>query len=106
MREDMTSFIERLPIIEQRFDVTLTSLYAYGDGQYIHVNGELRSERTLHADLEVVANLYDAGGRMLGEMKHIVSAEDFMGFDSFSMLEDLDEDQPHVTRILVFVKKF
>ena len=39
-------------------------------------------------------------------MKHVVSADDFMGFDSFSMLEDLDEDQPHVTRILLFVKKY
>jgi len=44
----------------------------------------------LDADLEVVANLYDAGGRMLGEMKHIVSADSFIGVDSFSMLENLD----------------
>jgi len=106
MREDMTPFIERLPIVEQRFGISLAGLYAYGDGEYIHVNGEIRSAATLDADLEVVANLYDAGGRMLGEMKHIVSADDFMGFDSFSMLENLDEDQPHVTRILLFVKKF
>ena len=106
MREDMTSFIERLPIVEQRFGVSLAGLYAYGDGEYIYVNGELRSERTLDADLEVVANLYDAGGRMLGAMEHIVSVFNFIGFDSFSMLQDLDEDQPHVTRILLFVKKF
>jgi hypothetical protein len=106
MREDMTSFIERLSIVEQRFGISLAGLYAYGDGQYIYINGELRSERTLDADLEVVANLYDAGGRMLGDMKHIVSAEEFFGFDSFSMLQDLDEDQPHVTRILLFVRTF
>ena len=60
MREDMTSFIERLPIIEERLGVSLGSLYAYGEDTYIHVNGELRSEHTLDIDLEVVANLYDA----------------------------------------------
>ena len=36
MREDMTSFIERLPIVEQRFGVSLAGLYAYGDGEYTY----------------------------------------------------------------------
>jgi hypothetical protein len=105
MREDMTSFIDRLPIVEERLGISLAGLYAYGDGKYIHVNGEIRSADTLDDDLLVVANLYDAGGRMLGVIEHDVAADNFMGFDSFSMLQSLDEDQPHVTRILLFVKK-
>jgi transposase-like protein len=47
-----------------------------------------------------------AGGRLLGTMEHFVDADKLFGFDSFPLLENLEDDQPQVTRILVFARKF
>lgn len=65
--------------MEQRLGVSFAGLYAYGDDDYVHVNGELRSASGdgLSDSIEVVANLYDAGGRLLGTMEHIVDADKF-----------------------------
>jgi hypothetical protein len=104
----MTAFVERAPLMEQRLGVSFAGLYAYGDDQYVHVNGEMRSSAgdQLSQDVEIVVNLYDAGGRMLGTMNEYVKADAFFGFESFSLSEDLEEDQAQVTRILVVAKKW
>jgi hypothetical protein len=104
----MSSLLERTPKLEEHLGVSFSGLYAYGLDDYIHVNGEMRSTTgdVLSDGVEIVVNLYDAGSRILGSMRHLVNAETFFGFESFALSENLDEDQAHVTRILVSAKRW
>ena len=68
MRQDLSALIQRKQDTEQRLGVRLEALYAYRDQTWIHVNGEIHtlSSDPLERSLNVVINLYDAGGRLLG----------------------------------------
>jgi hypothetical protein len=106
MREDLSRMIQRRQETEDRLGVRIEALYAYRDGTWIHVNGEIHALGSgfIEKSLNIVINLYDAAGRLLGSMSEYVDNDDFDGFDSFSSLANLDNDHEAVTRILVYAK--
>jgi hypothetical protein len=103
----MTDLIERADQLEHKLGVTFGALYAYGDGKWIHVNGELQPLRgdRLPDDLEILISFFDANGRMLGSIEHYVDPDGTIGFEPFAEMENLDEDQEKVTRIRVLAKR-
>lgn len=103
----MTGLIERLPELEAKLGVTVDALYAYSDGKYIHINGELKAApgRTFPEGLKLAASFFDASGRMLETAEHWVDDEYATDLEPFSLLANLDDDEDKVVRIRILVRR-
>ena len=85
MRNDKTSLIERLADAEQRLGVSFNALYAYTEGKWAHLNGEIDLRRATGNDLRIVANFYDSLGRMIETVEHYIEAGDGETFEAFNV---------------------
>ena len=104
----MSITVEREAALEQRLGIAISGLYASRDDEQYMVNGEFRTlpGKTLDEDLQIIANFYDARGRIIITENHLVRAQKFDRLDSFSIGGFYDAEQPEVIRILVFPKKW
>jgi hypothetical protein len=102
----MTALIERLPETETKVGVSVGALYAYGNGSFIVVNGEMKASAgtALPDDLRVLVSFFDAGGRMLDSTEHWVE-EDGVELEPFSLTVNLDDDAGKVVRIRVMPRR-
>jgi hypothetical protein len=105
-RQDLSSLVERKVEGEQRLGIRLEALYAYREREWIYVNGEVHALRSgaIDKSVDLVINLYDEKSRLIGSMSAYVDRDEFTGFDSFSKLENLNNDASAVARILIFAK--
>lgn len=105
-RNDLTSKIERLGAFEERLGVELRSLSAFGeklDEDYdLEVMGELHPTdgTTLQSDIQLSVAVYDSDDRVIGEAKDFFDADDFFGFQVFSIGQLLPN--VNVTKIRIF----
>jgi hypothetical protein len=101
--KEITNIIERLELLEEKFGITISGLYADSkpvrvngvEGYiYIRINFDLTSLAgdKLERDFSVVASVYNSAGQLLDTKSTLIYADKFNGFSSVSMsLYDLDQ---------------
>ncbi len=102
---DITQLIERLEAFEDRAGIRLEALYAdLDENDCITVNGEVHSTigTTLPHDIELVAAVYDANGRMISTQSEHFSADRFFAFEVFSVI--LEGKAAPVRRLRLYPK--
>ena len=108
MKTDCTALVERMENFESRAGVALQAIFAECedmDGQLnVAVRGEAHasSGNALPKDIEIVANAYDAEGRLIGTATSWMNSENFFGFDTFDL--SLYDITTKPTRIRLFPK--
>lgn len=91
MKTDCTALIERMENFEGRAGVALQAVFAECediDGQLnIGVRGEAHASKgdSISNDIEIVANAYDAEGRLISTATSWMNSENFFGFDTFDL---------------------
>lgn len=97
--------VERMLEIEQRFSVSLRSLSVMQEDGFLTVNGEINAltKGPIPHDVEIVAAAYGTKDEVLSTASTSFVAEDFMGFDTFSIL--LETRDSRVTRVRVYPRK-
>ncbi len=99
MRE-ITSLIERLELLEEKFGIVISGMYAtcdldrYGSPpkHTLSINFDVTSLRggKLNSTCKVNANAYNAAGQLLATVPSYIKS-DFMGFGSMSISAGLDQ---------------
>lgn len=93
-REEITNIIERLELLEEKFGIALSGLYAHGgpgrvNGEevyYMEINFELTSlSGKLEQDVWINACVYNSAGQLLQTVRDIIYAEHFTGFRPVTM---------------------
>jgi hypothetical protein len=89
MKTDLTHLIERLEVFEERLSIRLNALYAFrfSSGGWVTVNGELHPMNgdSLKADVDLVLDVYDRSGLLVGSNSRHFRRAHFFGFETFSM---------------------
>lgn len=103
---DVSNLIERVEPFEERLGVRLEGLFARNRGKYVEVNGELysRGGDELDQDIEIVVTVYDASGRVIAVDDYSYFADEFFGFEPFSILARVEGMQPAKIRVHPRVK--
>lgn len=80
--------IERMQEIEGKLSISLKSISANEDDGWMTVNGEINALNgaSIPGDVEVVVVAYDAKDEIIGTGSTAFYADEFMGFDTFSIL--------------------
>ena len=94
-REEITKIIERLELIEEKFGIAISGVYAHGgpgrvngeDVYYMKINFDLisLSGGKLKEDIKMNASAYNSAGQLLQTTFQYISANNFMGFQPISM---------------------
>jgi hypothetical protein len=103
--------LERVPDFEVRLGVRFEALFATSEqilatgDIYATVNGELYSNdgRVLSTDIEIVIAAYDQLGKMLATGSNFVTAAEFFGFHTFSILVQVPNGHS-ISRIRIYPK--
>lgn len=88
MSQDITNLIERLEAFEERLGITLEGLFAFvEENTSIKINGELHSHNSaqIGQNMQLVASVHDAAGRVIVTDTTYVLQDSFFGFETFSM---------------------
>jgi hypothetical protein len=106
MDTDLTHLIERVETFEDRCGVRIEAVHARQDEyvpEFVLVNGELHPSDgvQLRGNTEVLADVYDSAGGLVGKNSHTFSASTFYGFETFSLLVQISGD---VSRIRLYPK--
>ena len=105
---DVSNLIERVESFEERLGVRLEGLFARNSDRYVEVNGELyaRGGDELNQDIEVIVTVYDASGRVIAVDDHSFYADEFFGFEPFSILAHIrgntagEDTRPSPARVI------
>jgi hypothetical protein len=92
-KRDITHLVERLEAFEERVGIELGAIYATvagpddDDEYYVEVNGEIQESGrgSLQDSLTIVMAVYDSEGRVIKTGAYFVSADSFLGFDTFGI---------------------
>lgn len=106
--EDLTSVVERLELLEEKFSIEVSGLYAdlhVFDGVYFwtQVSFDVVSKTggTIENDLRFVINYYNSNGQLIQSDDRLILAHRFLGIasiqDSFKLASI--EQKPHKIRI-------
>jgi len=100
-RKEITKIIERLELLEEKFGIAISGLYATCEHRpnfsppiyQIAINFDLASLSggKLKRNFKVLASAYNSSGQLLGTTPTYIDAGDFMGFGSFSDILYLDQ---------------
>ncbi len=111
MNTDFTHLIERLDAFEERLGVSLAGLYATAAeddwANMVSVNGELHPANGtgLEKNLEIVADIVDGHGRMVGTQAQPFSRDDFFGFETFSLYIPIHVPLVQIHKIRLYPKE-
>lgn len=98
--KEITKIIERLELLEEKFGVTISGLYANhksGNPVYPHIvkiNFDLVSLNggKLERSFKMIASVYNSAGQLLVTEKAYIVADDFMGFEPVSItIHEVDQ---------------
>jgi len=90
---EITNIVERLELLEEKFGIAISGLYAdRGTARingvegfvYIRINFDLTSNK-LESDVWMIASAYNSAGQLLDTHSDVIYAKDFNGFISVSM---------------------
>lgn len=107
-RDEVTTIVERLELLEEKFGIALSALYASyvyrpqnETPHFVTINFDVTSTSggKLEQSLYVRASAYNEAGQMLETSPAYIDSEEFMGFSSYSI--HLFLDQPP-TKIRLF----
>lgn len=100
-KQEITKSIERLELLEEKFGIAISGLYAtcryesYGSPPYheIEINFDLSSlsDGKLERSFNVIASAYNSAGQLLKTDSTRIYADDFMGFSPVSITLHLDQ---------------
>jgi ankyrin repeat protein len=100
-KQEITKLIERLELLEEKFGIAISGLYAtckyesYGSPPYhkIEINFDLTSlsDGKLERSFNVIASAYNSAGQLLKTDSTRIYADDFMGFSPVSITLHLDQ---------------
>lgn len=95
-KKEITKIIERFDLLEEKFGITISGLYATCDHEpdeyRIQINFDVTSLSggKLGHSLRINASAYNSAGQLLG--KGTVSTYDLHGFSSESISLDIDQE--------------
>ncbi|MDV2476193.1 hypothetical protein F8M49_14090 [Rhodococcus zopfii] len=101
---EITDRIERMEALEDRFGITLESLYAiYRKDEYdgtLDVNYDVLAPGNIDHDINITVSLYNSNKQLVATTSTSLYADDFLGIQSCSeSFYDVDEP-PALVRIL------
>lgn len=101
-RREITNIVERLELLEEKFGIEISGLYA---SCYYQSNGTppwheviinfdvtSLSGGVLERNLKISASAYNPTGQLLGTTSSYISIENFMGFSPISITSHLDQE--------------
>lgn len=101
-KNDLTDLIERVEAFEERLGVRLEGLFAKvtRDDRFV-INGELhaRNGKKLARELKVVGTAYDSRGRVIDVNDRSFFADEFFGFEAFTMTLSYEDIPPARIRV-------
>lgn len=99
-KQEITKSIERLELLEEKFGIAISGLYAsyeydaaYANAHRVRINFDLTSLNggQLERNFKVIASAYNSAGQLLGTDTTYIDADDFMGFSPTSITLALDQ---------------
>jgi hypothetical protein len=100
-KKEITKIIERFDLLEEKFGITISGLYAtceyepYGTPPYheVEINFDLSSVSggKLERNFKVISSAYNSAGQLLKTDSTRIYADDFMGFSPVSITLHLDQ---------------
>lgn len=100
-KQEITNIIERLELLEEKFGIALSGVYATCEprtwstpleyGVTINCDVSSASGGGLARNFNVRASAYNAAGQMIGTTSSYISKDNFIGFESISMTLYLDQ---------------
>lgn len=94
---EITHVVERLELLEEKFDITISGLYANVTTEsglyYVTINFDLTSlsDDKLERGFKVVASAYNSAGQLLSTHSNYINADNFMGFSPVSFFFGVDQ---------------
>lgn len=97
--------IERMQEIEGKLSISLRSIAAIEEDDWTTVNGEINAVNgtSIPGDVEIVVVAYDVKDEIIGTGSAAFYADDFMGFDTFSI--PIETHGRRVARMRVYPRK-
>jgi TM2 domain-containing membrane protein YozV len=100
---DLSDLLERFEAAEDRLGVRLEGIFARMDQENgrIRLNGELHAREggELGRDIEVVATVHDASGRVVDKRSTDFRSGSFFAFEAFSLSMEAGEEMPAKIRV-------
>jgi hypothetical protein len=100
-KSEITNLIERLELLEEKFGIALSGIYATCEprtwatpveyGVTINCDVSSSSGGELARNFNVRVSAYNAAGQMIGTTSSYISKDNFVGFESISMTLYLDQ---------------
>lgn len=101
-KQEITSLIERLELLEEKFGIAISGLYASHNDlsngtrscHHVTINFDVSSLSggKLSQGLKINASVYNAAGQLLGITPAYIHSDRFLGFDSMSILATLEQE--------------
>lgn len=104
-RLEITDKVQRIESIEQKFGVTIQSIFAEWRkdkfSEEVVVNFDLLSHGELDSTLIVTASIYNEKNQLIATDDEWISEESFVGFQSVSIAVDDVSEPPALVRLTV-----
>jgi len=109
MIQDVTSKIERLEALEDRFGLSLSGLSAFyeqlRDDNNLTISGDIHAKTgtTISQEICIQFVAYDSSERVIGTAEMYISPLRFFGLDTFAIL--IEPSVSDVAKIRIYPKK-